>query len=73
MSGPGASGGPDAPVVVPAPPRKASDVGEAEFLLAERLEVPRILPPAPDFVDLHDAKGTLHRGDGPYVAPPPPA
>ncbi len=22
----------------------------------ERLEVPRILPPAPDFVDLHDAK-----------------
>jgi uncharacterized protein len=24
--------------------------------VAERLEVPRILPPAPDFVDLHDAK-----------------
>ena len=21
----------------------------------------------------HEAKGTLHRGDGPYVAPPPPA
>lgn len=26
-----------------------------------------------DLVAEHDAKGTLHRGDGPYVAPPPPA
>jgi hypothetical protein len=26
-----------------------------------------------ELVREHDAKGTLHRGDGPYVAPPPPA
>jgi thiol-disulfide isomerase/thioredoxin len=26
-----------------------------------------------DLVREHEAKGTLHRGDGPYVAPPPPA
>ena len=26
-----------------------------------------------DLVAEHDAKGTLHRGDGPFVAPPPPA
>ncbi len=26
-----------------------------------------------ELVAEHDAKGTLHRGDGPYVAPPPPA
>ncbi len=26
-----------------------------------------------DLVAEHEAKGTLHRGDGPYVAPPPPA
>jgi thiol-disulfide isomerase/thioredoxin len=25
-----------------------------------------------ELVDEHDAKGTLHRGDGPYVPPPPP-
>jgi thiol-disulfide isomerase/thioredoxin len=25
-----------------------------------------------ELVDTHAAKGTLHRGDGPYVAPPPP-
>src|SRR4029079_6183061 len=26
-----------------------------------------------EMVREHEAKGTLHRGDGPYVAPPPPA
>jgi thiol-disulfide isomerase/thioredoxin len=26
-----------------------------------------------DLVAEHEARGTLHRGDGPYVAPPPPA
>ena len=26
-----------------------------------------------DLVDIHEAKGTLHRGDGPYLAPPPSA
>jgi hypothetical protein len=25
-----------------------------------------------DLITEHDAKGTLHRGDGPYVPPPPP-
>ncbi|MFX8242964.1 hypothetical protein ABTL31_19655, partial [Acinetobacter baumannii] len=24
-----------------------------------------------ELVEEHEAKGTLHRGDGPYVAPPP--
>ena len=37
---------------------KNTDTMNVEFDtgVAERLEVPRILPPAPDFVDLHDAR-----------------
>ncbi len=36
--------------------RNASRMAATIAGVDERLEVPRILPPAPDFVDLHDAK-----------------